>query len=110
VAKLIHDTGMSLGEDHPKTPIATAEHYFDDEIRRTPQKRRHHRRRSSAKLPRRYSIKQQTANPDVKEPAASSAHSAETANDDDEDIAEEIRKALEKQLNAADSELETRWN
>lgn len=109
VAKLIHDTGMSLGEDHPKTPIATAEHYFDDEIRRTPQKRRHHRRRSSAKLPRRFSIKQQTANPDAAEQPAASAHSTDTT-EDDEDIAEEIRKALEKQLNTANSELETRWN
>lgn len=111
VAKLIHDVGVSCSmgtaSGGPKTPVSTAEHYFDDEIKDSTTKRRHHRRRSSTKLPRRFSEKhhdtggykneQQNKNEDEEE---------------DEDLSEEIRKALENQkINGfykADEELETK--
>ena len=89
VAKLIHDTGVTCHlPQTPKTPIGTAEHYFDDEL----STKRHFRRKStSIRLGRRMSSRYVT-------PRESDVQSVRSVDDEEDelDMEEDIRKVLER--------------
>lgn len=109
VAKLIHDSGVSCSLSRtPKTPVATADHYFDEVIG-TNTGHRHHRRKHSARIPGRFRSR-----------SGSTASRSDFADDnerghdqdDDVDISEHIRNALSLDGSSGPQfheELETRF-
>lgn len=96
IAKIIHDVGISDdGANVPKTPLSTAEQYFDEDFS---QGKRHHRRKSTSyRLHRRPSY-----NPE-----------AHVDDDDSKNMSEDLRKKFERLYSGKydyDEELETQCN
>lgn len=91
VAKLIHDTGLSRSMDNlPKTPMSTAEHYFDEDF----SDRRHARRKSTSfRLNRRMSSR--FAGAESNSPK-SKPQDDESEDSDSKNIMEDMRKHYEK--------------
>lgn len=120
VAKLIHDTGVTISlPKTPKTPVATAEHYFDDVIKTPGSKGKHQRRPSSRiKLGRRYSVRSgYSTSGEMNEgddywTAKGDDHGGddgkpeEDSGSEDNDVVEHIRNQLERHLSMKGKENE----